>query len=309
MMKKNIWMILIISVLFSCDENTILESTGTAQFSINGLPILPTNYTYQTWLLVSGSYVSTGVFNVDSIGVSTVTSFNNINNHDLSKATGVAITVEFTGSGSKSSPSDMVILAGDFLGNEANLLTTDKRTIYASDLRADYIVDAPTALESEKSDTGENGIWFTTNVNQTSTTSGLVLPYNQNDSNQTGSNLIYQGWLYAKNTVEGDPDIPLNMGAFTVADEPDNSNNYKGTYKDFTPVLPGNDFINVVGENTEPRVEVMGRRVIITAKPNEDQTADNSPFAFILFDKKTIDTVDGTLKVYNNNYSATFIRN
>lgn len=308
MIKKRLCLLAVISTLFSCDENTILESTGTAQFSITGLPTLPSNYTYQTWLLVSGSYVSTGTFNVDSLGISTVSDFSNINNNDLSNATGVAVTVEFTGTGSKSSPSDMVILAGDFSKNTANLVTTDTRTIYASDLKADYLIEAPTALESEKSSTGENGIWFTTSTDQSEDTSGLILPYNQNDANKAVSNLLYQGWLYATSTVEGASDIPLNMGTFTVANNPDNSNNYAGTLSTFTPVLPGNDFVNVTGQNVDEKIELIGRRVIITAKPNEGSTTDSSPFAFILFDKE-IDVVDGSLDVFNNSYSATFTRN
>ncbi len=308
MIRKVFSIVFLVGIFISCDENTILESTGTAQFSTTGLPTLPTDYTYQTWLLVSGSYVSTGTFNVDSTGVSTVTDFSNINNNDLSNATGVAITVEFTGTGSKSSPSDLIVLAGDFSDNVANLVTTDSRTIYASDLKADYLVEAPTALESEKTSSGQNGIWFTTDTNQTVDTPGLILPYNQNDANKTTSNLLYQGWLYATSEVEGESDIPLNMGTFTVANSADNSNSYAGTLSTFTPVLPGNDFVNVTGQNTTEKIEVVGRRVIITAKPNEDTTADSTPFAFILFDK-TIDVVDGTLDVYENNYTATFTRN
>ncbi|MFV0529987.1 MAG: anti-sigma factor [Flavobacteriales bacterium] len=306
MIKKAFFIIFVISALFSCDKNTILESTGTAQFSVNGLPTLPSNYTYETWLLVSGSYVSTGTFNVDTIGASTVTEFKNINNYDLSNATGVAITVEFTGTGSKSSPSDMIILAGDFSGNTTNLVTTDTRTIYASDLKADYIVDAPTALASEKSITGQNGIWFTTDLNQTTNTPGLTLPYNQNNPNKAVSNLLYQGWLYAEDATTGNP-VPLNMGTFAEANSVDNSNSYAGTYSGFTPILPGNDFINITGENVTTPIEVVGKRVIITAKPNEETTADSTPFAFILFDK-IIDVTDGTLAVFSN-YSASFTRN
>ncbi len=308
MIKKLVTVFVTIGILFSCDENTILESTGTARFSVTGLPTLPANYTYQTWLLVSGSYVSVGTFNVDDTGASTVSDFSNINNHDLSNANGVAITVEFTGTGSKSSPGDMVILAGNFLDNMAHLLTTDTRTIYAPDLKADYIVYAPTALTTEKSSTGANGIWFTTDTNQTTHTSGLILPYNQNDANKAASNLIYQAWLYAQDITPGNPDIPLNMGTFTAANSPDNANSYAGTYNGFTPVLPGNDFINIAGENVNDPIEVVGRKVIITAKPNEETTADSEPFAFVLFDK-TIDVTNGTLEVYQNNYAAVFQRN
>ncbi len=308
MIKKIVAVFIAFGILFSCDENTILESTGTARFSITGLPTLPANYTYQTWLLVSGSYVSVGTFNVDDTGESTISDFSNINNHDLSNAVGVAITVEFTGIGSKSSPSDMVILAGNFSDNIAHLLTTDTRTIYAPDLKADYIVYAPTALTNEKSSTGENGIWFTTDANQITETSGLILPYNQNDANKAASNLIYQTWLYVQDTTLGNPDIPLNMGAFTAANSPDNANNYAGTYSGFTPVLPGNDFINVTGENVNAPVEVVGRKVVITVKPNEETTADSEPFAFVLFNK-IVDVTNGTLEVYQNNYTATFERN
>ncbi len=308
MIKKAILGVALSTLLFSCDENNVLESTGTADFSVTGLPVLTTNYTYQTWLLVGGSYVSVGTFNMDNSGNPTETEFTDINNLDLANATGVAITVEFTGTGSKYSPSDLVILAGDFSDDTATLLTTDIRTIYASDLKADYIVDAPTALKAEKSDTGQNGIWFSTVYDQTEETAGLVLPYNQNDENKATSNLLYQGWLYAPSTEDDEDDIPLNMGTFTVADSPDNSNSYKGTNSDFTPVLPGNDFISVSGKNVDSPIEVLEKRIIITVKPNEETTADSEPFSFVLFDT-TITEEKGSLDVYQNDYSATLIKN
>lgn len=306
-MKKLIILSIIIVSFFSCDENNVLESTGAADLTVTGLPTLPDNYTYQTWLLVGGSYVSVGTFNMIDSVKTTESSFSDINNLDLNNAIGVAITIEFTGSESKFSPSDLIVLAGNFSEDTATLLTTDTRTIYTSDLKADYIIDAPTALTSEESKTGENGIWFSTSFDQTEETPGLILPYNQIDENKTASDLLYQAWVYVPSTKEGEEDISLSMGTFTVANSPDNSNNYKGTNSDFTPVLPGNDFIKISGKNVLTPIEMIKKRVIITAKPNEETTADSEPFPFILFDK-TIAETEGSLDVYQNDYSATFIR-
>ncbi len=310
MFKESFLSIITISCLFSsCDENNILESDGTAEFIASGLPTLPSKYTYQTWLLVGGSYVSTGTFNIDNkADKTTITEFSNINNNDLTNANGVAITVEFTGTNAKSSPSDMIIMAGDFVDNKAILSTSDSRSIYAEDLKADYIIDAPTATDIEKTDSEQNGIWFSTDIDQSTETPGLVLPYNQNDENKTLSNLKYQGWLYTSSSDPTEEDIILNMGSFTKADNQDNLNNYSGSLANFTPILPGNDFINITNQNVEsPTLELLNQEVVITARPNEDTSNDSSVFPFILF-KGTIDSSDGSIPIHNNNYSATFTK-
>ncbi len=310
MINKNIlWVIVLFffSLFNSCEENNILDATGEITFSTTGLPAMQENYTYQAWLLVGGSYVSIGTFNIDVNGVNTPTGFKQINNNDLEKASGIAITIEFTGAESKSSPSDLIILAGNFSDNKAILSTSDKRTIYAKDLKAEYIVDAPTAITSEKSDKGNNGIWFSTDKNQSKETAGLVLPYVQNDSERTLSNLSYQAWIYVPDADDGTKNIPINMGAFTKANEPDNSNNYAGENKNSTPVLPGNDFVKITDINVENPVDVIDKKVIITVKPNEGNTSKTKPFPFILFEDIAKST-KGSLNMNNKNFKANFSR-
>jgi len=310
MINKNIlWVIALFffNLFNSCEENNILDATGEITFSTSGLPALPENYTYEAWLLVGGSYVSIGTFNIDVNGVNKPTGFKQINNNDLEKAVGIAITIEFTGAESKSSPSDLIILTGNFSDNKAILSISDKRTIYAKDLKAEYIVSAPTAVSSEKSGKEQNGIWFSTDSSQSKETAGLVLPYVQNDPKKKLCNLIYRAWIYAPDLDDSTKSIPINMGAFTKANEPDNSNNYAGTNENFTPVLPGNDFVNITGINVKYPVKVVEKKVIITAKPNEGNTSEAEPFPFILFENIVNATKD-SLNINNKNFKANFTR-
>lgn len=309
MINKNIlWIIALFffNLFNSCEENNIIDATGKITFSASGLPALPENYTYQAWLLVGGSYVSIGTFNIDVNGVNTPTEFKQINNNDLEKAMGIAITIEFTGAESKSSPSDLIILAGNFSDNKAIINTSDKRTIYAKDLKAEYIVGAPTAVSSEKSGKEQNGIWFSTDSSQSKETAGLVLPYIQNDPVKKPCNLIYQAWIYVPDEDDGTKSIPINIGEFTKANEPDNSNNYAGTNA-FTPVLPGNDFVNITGINVKTPVKVIGKKTIITVKPNEGNISETNPFPFILFED-VVKSTKGSLNMSNKNFKASFTR-
>ena len=54
--------------------------------------------------------------------------------------------------------------------------------------------------------------------------------------------------------------------------------------RDFTPILPGNDFINITDQNVKSEtLEMISQEVVITARPNEDTSDDTSAFEFILF--------------------------
>ena len=291
-MKKFLLPLLCIA-LFSCGENDIMNSTATVTAtSITGLPVLGTNYKYEAWLLTAGTYVSIGTFNMGTDGKPTVSSFTNINNNDLENATGMVVTVEYTGSNAKATPSDVRVLVGEFSGNTVTLSPTysnTPKTIFAeADLKAQYSLFLLTATATEALNR-KAGIWFTPDNTQSS--AGLTLA--------SSTKLRYQGWM-------NDGTNDYSMGSFTSATGADDANKYKGTtITSPTIKYPGEDFISIEGGTP---IDLVGKTVFITVKPNEETASDTTPVSIPLFSGTITATGTQQLSVVTPSYAATFTR-
>jgi hypothetical protein len=142
------------------DDNPGGPGTNVLTLNINGLENLGANYQYEGWIMVDGSPVTTGVFNVNDNGSLDKSQFN-INSESLSKATAFILTIE-PKPDNDPMPSDVHLLAGDFNGNSAQLNIGHMAALgnNFSGAAGKYILATPTdgMNTNEKS-----GLWFLDN--------------------------------------------------------------------------------------------------------------------------------------------------
>ena len=128
---RNLLLVLAGAVLFvSCEKSETTTGTSGApssqkskktklNLSINGLEPLGHAAKYEGWLIVNGSPVSTGRFEVNANGGIAPSHFN-VNESELSSAAMFVLTIE-PNPDPDPAPSDVHILAGPFSGNSAQL--------------------------------------------------------------------------------------------------------------------------------------------------------------------------------------------
>jgi len=240
------------------DEAIIAPVNSTLSFNISGLENLGTDYTYEGWIIVNGSPVSTGVFTVNDAGVLSQTTFS-INTIQLNSATKFVLSIE-PAVDPDPAPSNTKILSGDFSGNSASInsnLVADFSTATGK-----YILATPTDADSTNE---ASGIWFLDNSSG-SNVAGLNLP------------TLAAGWKYEGWTVFAGG--PVSTGTFTtggMADDNAATSPYKGTVGT-GPGYPGEDYVmgTAAGENFP--TDLKGKTIVISVEPDPD----NSPAPFTL---------------------------
>lgn len=299
-MKNLIAFILLLSLLYGCNETDIISETGQLEITDIQLPTLPEGYFYGGWLLVDGSFVSAGRLTNDSIA-NNYARFTKIDAADLNNAQSFAITVE----NSSGAPSDFVLMLGNFNGNTAELATNTTATngvkTLGQRISAAYTVQNASVPPEEAGNYDTNGIWFFKGSGENKTTT-LSMEYN---------GLSYQAWV-VKN-LEGN-NWYMNVGKFESDTLADNWRNFiPQPFTEYIPKFPGEDFLQQPGSGTAyPEgffpADVRGSKVIVTPIfPNYNNT--ETPFSIHLL-QATVpnDAVKDPLLTrelnVNTNYSA-----
>ncbi|SMC49577.1 anti-sigma factor [Moheibacter sediminis] len=255
-MKKYLLIFISAMLLWSCEETDLLDETGILEITDFNLPAIE-GYNYQGWLLVGGTYVSVGTFNIDSINNNRAR-FSNIETSDLALAEAFAITIE---NASSPAPSNYVLLVGDFDGNTANLVTnattSNGVSSLGSKISASYTLQNATVPADQTDEyPGNNGIWFFKGSGAQAE-STISLEYGE---------IRYQAWL--STILEGAPKY-VNMGIITSDSIRDLSNIYT-SYTTNIPDFAGEDFIVQPSGESFPqgffprKVTLPGTKVIIT---------------------------------------------
>lgn len=267
------------------DEESTAPTTGNLVLNISGLEDLGTDYTYEGWLIVNGSPVSAGTFNVDASGNMSKTSFSlglsNINN-----ATEYVLTIEPVPDNDPN-PSKVHILGGDFSGNTANLNVAHSKAIGTDFTTATggYILATPTdggMMTNENS-----GVWWLDP--SAGPGAGLSLP-------ALPDGWEYEGWAVINGT-------PVTTGKFTSASGSDDSAPYSETVAPGPP-FPGEDFLMNAPANVTFPTDLAGKTVVISVEPKPDNSA--APFLLKpLVGAVPAGAADHTLYNMNNNASAT----
>lgn len=243
-MKNQFKLILCFFILLfvtSCndDENVYINQANKLEINLRNLPQLPQGSIYEGWLVLPSGKVSTGRFTVDSDGVPSITSFES---EQVAVATSYLVSIEPANETGQAleTPSNVILLAGDFSGNSTLISMADSRALGTdfSGAKGIYEINTPTTLTNEDR---FSGVWFT----------NLTLPTLEDG-------WIYEGWAEINGTL-------FSTGRFLNPTKADDSAQYSGTEP--APDKPGEDFVQ---GNTSFPINLQGATLFISVEPNEN---------------------------------------
>ena len=253
------------------NTDTMMEDTKNFTLNLSGLTNLGANHTYEGWIIVDGSPVSTGIFTVNDNGELSETEFT-VDATQLAAATKFVLTIE-PAVDDDPAPSATKYLSGDFSENTATIATATIEGVgaYTDDIDAKYFLRTPTDETSETGNNGndQNGVWFGIPNPDTPPS-----PTFENMPALTAmSGWRYEGWI----VVDGNP---ISTGTFYAFNMRDSGNPYSGTEFNAGPPVPGEDFF--IKTDSAPDVDfpidVRGNTVVVSLEPYPD----NDPAPFVL---------------------------
>ena len=255
---KHLIIVGIALVTFAACKKDEVNDKADLNVSFTGLEDLGADFVYEGWIIVDGSPITTGTFNVDGSGNISQGSFE-LDNEQLESATTFVLTIE-PAQDPDPAPSDIHVLAGDFSGSNA-VLSVDHGAALGTnftDATGNFILATPT----DGSDNNErSGVWFL-DLTSGSPAAGLDLP-----TLPAGWN--YEGWA----VIDGQP---VSTGTFKTAAGADAGAFYSGQLDG--PPFPGEDFlINAPSGLTFP-TDLSDATIVISVEPSPD----NSPNPFAL---------------------------
>lgn len=280
-------------LLSSCGKDDGEIPNTELTLSLTGLDDLGSNYTYEGWIVVDGSPVSTGTFNVDGSGNLSQTSFT-VDASDLSNATTFVLSIEPVPD-SDPAPSDVKILGGEFSGNSASVAISHGAAFGTSftGVTGGFILATPTTTAT---DDNEAGVWFLDNSSGSPAAGLTNLPDLSGLSGWT-----YEGWAVIDGT-------PVSTGTFDTASGADanaSTSSFKGNDGD-GPGYPGEDFIqNAPSGLTFPAdLTATGTAIVISIEPVPDNSSN--PFTLKPLSGSSAGVSVETFTTMNNIAASTY---
>lgn len=264
-MKKLVLVVMVAIVFVACekemDDSMMDEKSAKSKLDLtfNGLSPLGPDFRYEGWLIIDGTPVSTGKFNITPSGQMSPRIFN-VKKGDVEDAAMFVLSIE-PQPDNDPGPSETKILAGVFENGMADLSMAHGAALgtnFASAM-GKYILATPT----NGSDTNEkSGIWFL-DLESGGPMQGLNLP-------ELPAGWIYEGWT----VIDG---VPVTTGTFMkTSDMVDNFDGYS-SQENPGPPFPGEDFLmNAPGSLTFP-TDISGGIAVISVEPYPDNGPE--PFA------------------------------
>ncbi|PIB36346.1 hypothetical protein BFP72_13550 [Reichenbachiella sp. 5M10] len=286
-MKKLILSLAACTLLMTACKDDEGTTSGMLTLDISGLGDLGDDYVYEGWIIVEGSPVSTGTFDVMSDGTLDQTTFE-VEAEMLDVATTFVLSIE-PANDSDPAPSATKLLGGDFSGNSASVMISHAAALGTSftGVGGSYILKTPTTTTD---DDDLSGVWF---LDPSSGTPALT---NLPDLTSMAG-WVYEGWA----VIDG---VPVSTGRFNMASGADESSMFSGP--EGGPAFPGEDFItNAPSGLTFPTDLTDGGVIVISVEPEPD----NSPGPFEL--KPLLGNVPtglapGTLQAMDNIAASTY---
>ena len=239
---------IVLLLLLSCQDSKTDTSFGRVELELDGLLYIGENHQYETWLITDAEELSLGTFTISQTGAIS----NRIYGDDAEKirsASGIKITIEPIAD-SDPEPSDIVILAGEFV-NKGAKLTIDNAQIFDgdySDVQGNYILNTPTDDDS----TNElSGIWFILDTGFV-TEPGLLLP-------ELKPGWQYQGWISSGDRL-------FRTGSFRNPSIADDMAPYSQTIHP-APPFPGEDFLVNPPDTFSFPIDLSGETAWIGVEP------------------------------------------
>ena len=231
------------------------EPLPALEWAFDGLEPLGAASVYEGWAIIDGAPVSTGRFSLTDDGG--VVAHTEPEVPGLPAASAIVLTIE-PAEGDDPAPSEVHVLAGDFVDGAAELTVSHPAAIGTDFATAGgvFILGTPTTAVT---DDELSGVWF---VNLSPTRAGLELP-------ALGAGWTYEGWV----VVDG---IPVSTGRFSDPAMADDFNGLSGP--DGTgPPFPGEDFIVNAPEGLSFPTDLRNSTVVISVEPVPDDSP--APFA------------------------------
>ena len=236
------------------DDDPAPAENKNINVSITGLKDLGPAAQYEGWLIVNGSAVSAGKFNVNQNGTLSQTSFS-LSKSNVESASAYVLTIEPNPDPSPNADSRH-ILAGMFSGSTATLSVgaTEALGTDFTGAMGKYLLATPTT--SSMSDE-LSGVWFIDN------STGMMQP---------GLNLpglpggwVYEGWAVVNGKA-------VSTGRFTDENGADQAAPYSGPMPG--PAFPGEDLIDNAPAGLSFPTNLQGQEIVITVEPNPDNSAE-----------------------------------
>ncbi len=264
MKRTTVFLVSLSLALASCsndddDNNDNGSNQGNLKLNISNLEALSADERYEGWIIVNGNPITTGIFEVNSNGELSQSSFE-LDEAQLSAATDFVLTIE-PYPHNDPAPSKIKLLGGSFSGNNA-VVSVGHQTALGADFNTasgSYILATPTTndMNDERS-----GVWFLD-------PSG-AMPVPTLNLPDLPAKWVYEGWAVIDGT-------PVSTGRFSSVSGADQSAPFSGTDNPGPP-FPGEDFImNAPAGLTFP-VDLSGMPIVISIEPDPD----NSPAPFAL---------------------------
>ena len=237
------------------------SADGSVQLTLDFTNLAdPADDHYEGWLIVDGTPVSTGKFDLDANGAivdlngKTIDSFDISLDHD--KTTKFVLTLEPKGD-TDTTPSSIKLIAGDLNADKTSATLSNNIGADFSSVSGSYILATPT----NGANTSENsGIWFL-DPTGSAPVAGLNLP------DLTGTDWVYEGWV----VMNG---IPVSTGTFDMVSQEDDSDSFSGS--EGGPPFPGEDFLVSAPSGLSFPTDISGSTAVISVEPR----MDNSPAPF-----------------------------
>lgn len=240
--------------LIACGGNDKNNNATDSEDNLSQLTITPTNlqalgadYDYEGWIIVDGSPVSTGTFDIENN--QTVPASFNLDGDMAERATTFIVTIE-PEVGDVPAPSAVHIIAGDLINGRTTAITNHESALATdfSGIEGRFILATPTNGNA----TPTQGIWYLDNSSGMAV-AGLTLP------------TLPAGWQYEGWVVD---DGPISTGTFTNVAMADSDGAAAGPSPG--PDFPGQDFIT-------PALDLVGKTAVISVEPNPDNSS--APFS------------------------------
>lgn len=265
MMKKTVISILSsiigFTIILGCDKDDDNQTSDNDELTVDltNLAQLSSDETYEGWIIVDGSPMSTGTFSVDAGGDLSQTTFA-VDQDNLENASAFVLTIEPIPD-TDEAPSAIKLIGGGFSGNSASV-SVDHMAALGSDFASAmgvYILATPTTNDT----TDElSGIWFLDNSSGMPS-QGLTLP-------DLPSGWVYEGWAVINGT-------PVTSGRFTAEDMADGEAPFSGSDASGPP-FPGEDYVTSAPSGLNFPTDLSGGKAVISIEPEPD----NSPMPFQL---------------------------
>jgi hypothetical protein len=254
------------------------EDTKTLEWSFTGLEALGTGFVYEGWILVDGTPISTGRFDIDEEGAASTTSVE-IDIDDADAATDFVLSIEPDPDDSDD-PADTKVLGGAFNDEGTADLTVGHAAALGDDLSGaagSYILNTPTTATDDED--YDQGIWW---LSMPGPAASLTLP-------TLPAGWAYEGWVVVA-------DIPTTTGRFPDGTAEDDDGAGPDAGEDGYPPFPGQDYI-------DPALVLIGGLAVISIEPEPDDSPN--PFALKpLVDSDITDEGIGVTQDMENNAAA-----